>query len=448
MNYKNKFSHIFIDRWVQFITHNKETDPSQTYKPSLLLTGPCGIGKTKCLYEILHSYDYTITEFNLLDYKDHANIKQQLNNILRYSNIKSLFTGTSTRKVLIFNEMDRITTSERTIITILVQYIRKNMSKKNFIPIVFKANHYKTYFKNIADVSMYLKFPLPTDNDILLFCKQYVHTHNINLTDIQLNCLLEYFTPNFRLIQNHLDIIGIYLKKNKKFSLKKIICLLKKNEIDIDIDIYQGTYNICNESLDPDTCSYIMSKDTKYNLFLLHKNIIHYIQYNTKNTFHNKITNVLYLYELINFSSTLLCFSDISIRDPLYAYINNTVGVACNSFINDPKTKLEYGKYSDINKSSIYSKLNYKYCNLKYSRIITNRFNINEYNFQLFSHYLFYFIHKYKTRKYVKRVIDYINKWSILPKELDKIFKLNYINKHTTKKVNYNKIYKYLEKQL
>lgn len=443
MSYKHKLSYTFIDQWIQFIKYDTQTNPKHTYKRSLLITGPCGIGKSTCLYEVLHSYNYNITEFNLLDLKNPTYIKSQINNLLYYKNIQTLFMNQHNNNIIIFNEIDNISISERSIINMLIKYIKSNKEfNSSYVPIIFKANYYKSYFKSIEDVGMFLKFPLPTDNDILQFCKQYVKKYNIQLTNIHLNCLLEYLSPNYRLIQNQLDVIGIYMKQHKKFSLHKIKKLLKQNLNDLDIDIYQSTYNLFNNKLDANECSHIMSKDTKYILLLIHQNIIQYLQFNTKNTFNNKLQLLLYIYEYINFSCHVLQYYNNTSNIQLYPYINTTVSTICNSMINDEQTQLEYSKFSDIHKSPIYSKLNYKFCNLKYIRVITTKFNINEYNFQIFSHYLYYFIHKHKSKKYLIQIKNFINNWSILSKDLEKIFKLNYISKNSTKKFNYNKMYK------
>ena len=445
MNYKNKYSYSYIDDWIQFIKYNKKTKPSTDYKKALLITGPSGVGKTTCLYNILHSYDYNITEFNLLDFKNHSLIKEHINNILHYKNIQALFNNTQNNKIIIFNEIDKISLSDRSIVNNVIKYIRSHIdTTTSFIPIIFKGNTYTNYFSTIKEVAMYLSFPLPTDNDIFLFCKEYVHTQRMSLTDVQIQCLIEYFIPNFRLIKNNLDIVNFYIQKHKKFSLPKIKQIIKNNQSDIDIDMYQSVYELLNTKQDLLTCEHIMSKDTKYILLLLHKNILSYIQYNTKNTFTNKLKQIYDIYTYFNYSTHILYNFDSSNRLFLYNYVNSSISVLCNSIVNNKHYKLDYGKFSTIQKSPIYSKLNYKFCNLKYINIITTKININPYNFQMFSHYLYYIIQKYKIKKYTTVLKKYISTKSIQSKELDKIFKLNYLNKlyKSKKKKSYYKIYK------
>jgi len=440
---KTKLSYKFIDQWIQFIKYNKKTDPTKEYKRSLLILGPSGIGKSKCLYEILLSYGYDVTEFNLLDFKNINKLKDVIHNILHYKNIQSLFTNTKNNKILIFNEIDKISNSERCIINILLKYIRSHTTfNTSYIPIIFMSNTYANYFKTICDVAMKFQFPLPSNNDIFLFSKDYIATNNICITDVQLSCIVKYLTPNYRLIRNNLDVVDFYIKKHKKFSLAKITTLLKNHTNDLDIDVFQSIYELLNTNNTLESCEHIMSKDTKYILLLLHKNYIPYLQYNTKDTFHNKLQYILDIHTYINYSSKILYKYEKSNNIFLYKYINSTVPILINSIIKNKKTQLEYGKYSLIKKSSIYSKLNYKFCNLKYIKIICNKFGININNYQLFAHYTYHLLKKYKTKKYNKIIREFLLKWSITHKELDKIYKLSYINKQTTDKINYNKIYK------
>ena len=379
-----------------------------------------------------------------MDFKNINKLKDVIHNILHYKNIQSLFTKTKNNKILIFNEIDKISNSERCIINILIKYIRSNSS--TYIPIIFKANTYVTYFKSICDVAMKFQFPMPSDNDILSFCKDYITANSINITDVQLNCIVGYLSPNYRQIRNNLDVVDFYIKKNKKFSLSKIKKILKNHTTDLDIDVFQSIYELLNNKNTLNNCEHIMSKDTKYILLLLHKNYIPYLQYNTKDTFNNKLKYILDIHTYINYSSKLLYSCEQTNNAFLYKYINNTVPVLINSIIKNKKTQLEYGKYSLIQKSSVYSKLNYKFCNLKYIKIICNKFGININNYQLFAHYIYHLLNKYKTKKYNIIIKDFLHKWSITHKDLDKIYKLSYINKLSKDKINYNKIYKEITK--
>ena len=78
----NNHSYKYIDQWVQYITYNKKKNKSETYKKNLLITGPCGIGKTTYLNYLLKKNNYTLFEFNLIDFKRPDYIKDQIKNIL------------------------------------------------------------------------------------------------------------------------------------------------------------------------------------------------------------------------------------------------------------------------------------------------------------------------------------------------------------------------------
>jgi DNA polymerase III delta prime subunit len=442
MNFTNTRSYTFIEKWLTFAKYNKQTNPDITYKKSLLISGPSGIGKSTCLYALLHKHNYSVTEFNLLDLKNHKYMKSQLNDILYYKNIHSLFMNTVNNKIIIFNEIDKISVSERSIINNVILYIQSKKKSNTYIPIIFKGNNHTSFFKHITEVASHLQFPLPTENNIYLFCKEYIHKHTISLSDIHLTSLIKTFRPNFRIIKHNLDMINFYINKHPNFSLSDITKYVKNNQTDIDIDIYQSVYELLNTKLDNDTCEHIMSKDSKYILLLLHKNIPSYLQYNTKNTFTNKINHLASIYSYINFSTNILYHQGNCNSMFLFYYINSTLSIIVNSIINDPSTHIDYGKFNTIRKSAIYSKLNYKFCNLKYIRILSNKCKINTYNFQLFSHYIYYLLSKYNTKKCSNTLYTFCNTYSILYKELDKILKLSYINKWIKKKNSYKKIYK------
>ena len=58
MNFTNTRSYTFIEKWLTFAKYNKQTNPDITYKKGLLISGPSGIGKSTCLYDILHKRSF------------------------------------------------------------------------------------------------------------------------------------------------------------------------------------------------------------------------------------------------------------------------------------------------------------------------------------------------------------------------------------------------------
>tara|TARA_B110000208_G_scaffold130098_1_gene157843 strand:+ start:1222 stop:2670 length:1449 start_codon:yes stop_codon:yes gene_type:complete len=467
----NNQSYKYIEQWIQYITVHKMKNKNETYKSNLLITGPCGIGKTTYLHYLLKKHNFKIFEFNLIDFKATDKIKDQIKNILHFKDISLLFNNQSEHKVIIINQIDQFNVTERNILQYITDYIidynhtekkekkknKKNQKnqknqknkirkrkkrKKNYIPIVFMSNKYKTFFKSFRKFSMYLAFPLLSEYEISSFSKYYIHTHNILISEINLIRIQKYFPPNFKAISNILDLIKIYLHIHKKFNLIPIQQIIVHNKNDLDIDIYQSTYKLLSEPLSINECGYIMSKDTKYISLLLYKNMLYYLQHNTKNTFDNKLN------QLCEFNQYIHLFSRITqyyLNDHtnlfLYNYVNYTLSKYSNLILHNKKHSLEYVSYTTVEKSPIISKLNYKFCNIKYIRSICNTIHINEYNFQLFSHYLYYLFSKYSTKKYKKLLLDVLHHYSFTYKEIDKIFKLSYIQKSKSKLINYTKIY-------
>ena len=112
----NNQSYKYIEQWIQFITYNKKKNKNETYKKNLLITGPCGIGKTIYMHYLLKKYDYKIFEFNLIDFKQSDYIKGQIKNILEYRDISSLFTNKKINKIIIINQIDQFNTTEKNIL--------------------------------------------------------------------------------------------------------------------------------------------------------------------------------------------------------------------------------------------------------------------------------------------------------------------------------------------
>jgi len=459
----NNHSYKYIDQWVQYITYNKKKNKSETYKKNLLITGPCGIGKTTYLNYLLKKNNYTLFEFNLIDFKRPDYIKDQIKNILECRDISTLFTNKKHNKVIIINQVDQFNTTEKSILQKVIKYITKHSeknkkikkknttkhkNKNNIIPIVFMSNVYKSFFKSFHKYSMRLIFPIPSEYEISSFSKYYIKKKKISITEINLIRILQSFPPNFKKISDILDLIQIYMRIHNKFNLIPIQQIIINNSSDLDIDIYQSTYQLVSEPQTLQTCGYIMSKDTKYISLLLHTNFVYYLHHNTNNTFHNKLNLMIQFNTYIQMFSKILYYYLYSKNNmALYQYINYTVSTFSNLTLHDKQTTLPYHSYTHILKSPVISKLNYKFCNIKYIRKISNHIHINEYSFQTFAHYLYYIFSKYKVKKYKSILKTVIDQYTFVYKDIDKIFKLMYIHKIKPKLINYSKIYKLLTEE-
>lgn len=460
----NNQSYKYIEQWIQFITYNKKKNKNETYKKNLLITGPCGIGKTIYVHYLLKKYNYTIFEFNLIDFKQSDYIKEQFKNILECRDITSLFTNKKQNKIVIINQLDQFNTTEKNILQNVINYIinnnisdkkrkknkkvkQTNKKNKDIIPIIFMSNTYKTFFKSFLKYSMRLVFPLPSEYDMSLFSKYYIKKKNIDISEINLIRIQNDFPPNYKSIINILDLIQVYMRVHNKFNLIPIRQIILNNKSDLDIDIYQSSYNLLTEPLTFNEAGYIMSKDTKYISLLLHKNFMFFLHHNTNDTYSNKLKQLLYFNSYVNFFSIILDSYLHTNNDIfLYQYVNYTLSKCCNIMLHNKQTTLQYSSYNQILKSPVISKLNYKYCNIKYIHEICKRLHINDYSFQIFAHYLYYLFTKHKVKKYKNILLAIINHYNLKYKEIDKIFKLMYIQKTKTKILDYEDVYKHLYK--
>jgi len=124
----------------------------------------------------------------------------------------------------------------------------------------------------------------------------------------------------------------------------------------------------------------------------------------------------------------------------LTEYVGIFSCVSANYELNNNIFNTKTNKYTDIDSSPVFSKINYKFYNLKLINSICKKLDIKTSNFQYFtfSLYKYFIFNKISYNKDFKEFIHYLKK-KINFTEFDKIIKLSYLyeqykNTYTAKK--------------
>mgnify|MGYP003682464677 FL=1 len=120
-----------IKQWIKDFEKNK--------KKILLINGSTGVGKTTLANIILKEYNYDIIEFNTSEVRNQKLIKDKLNSIFNKKNILSMMNNEKQIIGIIMDEMDGISSGERSGITEFINLINPKKNKFNN-PIICTTN--------------------------------------------------------------------------------------------------------------------------------------------------------------------------------------------------------------------------------------------------------------------------------------------------------------------
>ena len=184
--------------------------------------------------------------------------------------------------------------------------------------------------------------------------------------------------------------------------------------------------------------------DSNFVPYLIHENIVKYIDKNTKNTYGEKLDLCIEYYESFLGSQKLKnkLFGNWDLAD----YIGILTTMPANLVIKKAKKK-NILSYNKIEKSSLISKYNYRFYNLKYINQISKKLDIDIQNFQTLSILVAKSV--FIDQSTLEFTIRCLKKRNLNSKEFQKIVKLSFLfdkyGKQFTKKLQ-NKIDELYEK--
>jgi len=440
----------FIKKWLNIFKNNDNNDLNN-FKNGLLITGDSGIGKTLTAQLLLKEENFDIIEFNASELRSAKIIREKFKSLINGSNILKMVNNTNKIGILM-DEIDSNSIDKGCLKEIIsyiendLEYITNDTKKKNKeihinkYPIICICNSLSSTIKTLNKACISINFQSPNQKIILEFINKIFQQEFINLDLKSKNLLITYSQNDYRRILYILDNIVSYFKK-KKISFQDINSVINTfAQKDLDISLYDNLNKIFNEKMTVNEILHIYNYDKTFIPLLIHENFNRNLEYNKIETNKNKIKRMINYYnnviEGINIESSLHENNNWELTE----YVGIFSCVSANYELNNNIFNTKTNKYTDIDSSPVFSKINYKFYNLKLINSICKKLDIKTSNFQdfTFSLYKYFIFNKISYNKDFKEFIHYLKK-KINFTEFDKIIKLSYLyeqykNTYTAKK--------------
>uniref|UniRef100_A0A0C9RS00 Gnf1_0 protein n=1 Tax=Fopius arisanus TaxID=64838 RepID=A0A0C9RS00_9HYME len=197
------------------------------YFKACLLSGPPGVGKTTTVQVVCNELGFDLLEFNASDTRSKKLLKDEISGLLSNKTVKGYFSGNAEAKpsikhVLLMDEVDGMAGNEdRGGLQELIALI-----KTTDIPIVCicnDRNHPK--MRTLANYVFDLRFQKPRSEQIRGAMKTLCCKENINISNDDLDRLIEATNQDIRQVINHLAILigdnhGVKKNPGEKSSSK------------------------------------------------------------------------------------------------------------------------------------------------------------------------------------------------------------------------------------
>jgi replication factor C subunit 1 len=449
----NKKNIETIKKWLSDFKNNKKD-----VERSLFISGPPGIGKTTIAHLILKHYNYDIIEFNASDVRSQKSVKDNLLKILNNTNV-SLMQDNNIRNIgIIMDEVDGMSSGDRGGVSELVSIITppkkdkrsKKDNKKCYInPIICICNNNtEKKLSDLKKICLEINFTKPSNNDLKMIADKIILNEKIKIDDDAVQLIINYSQNDVRRLTFLLkDIAKTF--ENKQITSENIETLYKSfSKKNLDIGLFEATNKLLNNYNNLDDTMILYESDKSLMAMMMHENFINIIQKNRKD---NNSVKLEKIYEIIH----NLCIGDIIDK---YIYNNQYWGlqgyngiIKCSlpsKIINNMDKSLCYN--SDINFTSLLSKSALQYGNQKNFILIKDKLQISKkyvmYANEIILNELMGTNDNDNIKKSLQRIINY----NMDINDLEKIIKLNKIDKqnefrknYTTKNKNkYKKIFK------
>ena len=449
----NKKNIDTIKKWLSDFKSNKKNT-----ERALFISGPPGIGKTTIAHLILKHFDYEIIEFNASDVRSQKSVKDNLLKILNNTNVSLMQDNKSRNIGIIMDEVDGMSSGDRGGVSELVSLItpskkeKKNKVLKKYVnPIICICNN--STEKKLSDLKKFcleISFSKPSNNDLKNIADKIIQKENINIEDSATQLVINYSQNDVRRLTFLLQDVSNSFQ-NKEISCEDIekmyTSFSKKN---LDISLFEATNKLLNNYNSLDETSILYESDKSLMAMMLHENFITTVQKNRKDKNSIKLEKI---YEIIH---------NLSIGDIIDKYIYNNQywglqeynGVIKCSLPSKIINNMEKNicSNSDINFTSLLSKSALQYGNQKNFILIKDKMQISKKYVMYANEIILNELMKSNENENIKKSLKKILNYNMDISDLEKIIKLNKIDKqnefrknYTTKNKNkYKKIFKTL----
>ena len=359
LNSANKDIVNKIIKWILNFNNEKNN--------SILLIGNHGVGKKNLINIICNEVKYDIikiSNYNIKDYNfnDIINKKRILNN---------------RNYLLLFDNIDNLTTSDKKLITILNN---KNIKNKMFPIIYFSIIHNK-YLSEIKKISDIYYINNPSNIELYVYIENIIIKQKYDIKDKNyIDNIIEYGLGDYRKINT---ILNIMINNNIEdfMNFFKVIC--KK---DNHLDLYKATKELLYGDITYEEKIKIYNEDKVLLPLMVYQNLPNVLN----NNFIKNIDDVINAYESISYSdliNTSMYINQNWELQEIYGHFSCVDSINKLNKVNKEKNrKIEYtidlNKLSqkNVNKNTlriILSKLNIEIEDIKYLYQILSTSNLN-----------------------------------------------------------------------
>lgn len=166
-------------------------------KRNIYIRGNSGVGKTSFITQILEDMDYDIIPYDTGETKNNNTIEMITKNTISSNNVISSFRKEKKKHVVLIDDTDSLSISDKTALTTLIKLIRPKKTKKqqtepyNTIPIVFVGNmQIDKNLKDLINVCHTFELHPPTREQMTIIVKDVFPEITTNPTDC--NELVDY----------------------------------------------------------------------------------------------------------------------------------------------------------------------------------------------------------------------------------------------------------------
>jgi replication factor C subunit 1 len=399
---------------------------SVKFKNCLFLHGSPGLGKTSIANIILKEHGFDVLEFNASEIRNQKLIRDKLSKINGNINIIDCMCMKKRHMGVIFDEIDGLSTGEKSGITEISSIIfDKTIANKN-TPFICISNTLSKKIDVIKKKSIYVKINKPTKVVLNKILERICKLEKICISDSIKTSIIDNSNLDIRRLINITEFLFNGDKLNNPDDIEKIIDNFQSKNI--YLTSYESTDRLLNKynSIDETLLIYDFDK-TNIGMFIF-ENFINYLIQNRKGTNLEKLKNLADIYD--SFSTSDLLDYHIFIKQKYELTNYNCVMKCCvaSHIINNMK-RYSFNKFNKLNYSTLINKSSQEYLNSKYIGQIKSKFNNYSYtdNHIIICDILF----KYVEDNYygIKSIINHYN----IDKDLlEKIMKFScFFNENT-----------------
>lgn len=362
-----------IKKWIKDF---KNKTPK--FKNCLFLHGSPGLGKTTVAKIILQENDYDVLEFNASEIRNQKLIHDKLAKVNSNVNIIDCMCMKKKYMGVIFDEIDGLSTGEKSGITEISNIIfDKKIQHKN-TPFICISNTLSKKIDAVKKKSIYVKINKPNKNVLKKILDKICKCENLKISDSIKLLIVDNSNLDIRRLINMSEFLfnsNNFKKSENKLSDSQIIELIDKFQSkNIYLTSYEATDKILNKyNTISDTLLMYEFDKTNIGMFMF-ENFINYLTKNRKGSNIEKLKSLSEIYE--SFSQSDIFDYHIFIKQKYELTDYNGIMKCCyTSYITNTLKRYSFNKFNKLNYSTLINKSSQEYLNSKYISEIKSNFS-------------------------------------------------------------------------